>query len=203
MNQIEDSSIKQFDHWANWFDSLVYPQFYFSNKYVLDILKPEPKSSLLDIGCGTGILLEQILNRNNQNKLYGIDISPGMIDKARKKLGNSASLKVGSANSLPYGNNSFDYVTCCTSLHHHPDTEQSIREMYRVVKPHGKVAILDIYTDGLARKIIYRLDNFIFREGRTFAYTSTQMRMFFEKDGFKNIIQHTQSYAKLLTIGEK
>ena len=136
-------------------------------------------------------------------ELYGIDISEGMIEKAKMKFGNKANLRVGSANNLPYKNDMFDYVTCCISLHHHPNTMNSMNEMYRVTKKGGKVLVLDPFADGLIRKAACMFDNFIFREGRTFVYTKDQMYQFMKKAGFRNITQQHQAYFKLVTIGEK
>jgi len=140
MDEIEQSSIKQFNQWAKWFDSPIfsYWQFYLSNKKALHMLDIKNDSSLLDIGCGTGILLKQAANLQTNIKLYGLDISAGMIEKAKQKLGEKAHLRIASANKLPYHDNTFDYVTCCTSLHHHQNTQKSISEMYRVVKPRVK-----------------------------------------------------------------
>lgn len=204
MNDIEKSSKEQFNQWATWFDmSFSHWQFSMSNGDALKVLHPKKNSSILDVGCGTGILLEQADALNRNIKLYGIDISDGMIEKAKIKFGNRAALRVGSANKLPYKDNTFDYVVCCTSLHHHPNTKKSLSEMYRVVKKRGTVLVLDVFVDGLLRTLSYRLDNMIFKEGKTFAYTRKQMYQLFKDAGFQNISQQTQAYFKLITKGIK
>lgn len=206
MENLESNSVKQFNGWAKWYDyPISYWPFYFSNKKVAQLLNPRTNSSFLDVGCGTGILLEQLSKKDESLKLTGVDISIGMIEKARRKLANSKSctLLVGSGNNLSFKTNTFDYVTCCTSLHHHPDTKKSIAEMYRVVKPNGKVLILDVFMEGIIRKANYWIDNILLREGKTFAYTREQMFTFFHTVGFHDIHQETFGYFKLITIGIK
>ncbi len=204
MEDLEKNSIKQFNQWATWYDvRWSYWPFFFANQKVLVLLNPAQNTSFLDIGCGTGVLLKQLAHLNRQLFLYGLDISAAMIQKTQTKLGNKSHSQLGTATHLPYASNSFDYVTCCTSLHHHPDTEKSLAEMYRVLKPGGKAAILDIFVDGYLRKLRYKLDNIIFQEGTTYAYTSKQLYQRFQKIGFTNITQQTYWYFKLLTIADK
>jgi ubiquinone/menaquinone biosynthesis C-methylase UbiE len=204
MEELEKNSIHQFNGWADWYDSsLLYWLFFFSNKKVLTLLNPQKNSTFLDVGCGTGILLDQLVRLDRNIKLHGLDISEEMIVKAKEKLGKRATLIVGSANKLPYKSNSFDYVTCCTSLHHHPSTKNSMAEFYRVVKPGGKVLVLDLFVDGVIRKLIYTWDNIVFHEKDTFVYTKKQMQSLFHSIGFRNIEQQTFLYSKLITIGKK
>ncbi|GAF88545.1 unnamed protein product, partial [marine sediment metagenome] len=101
--------------------------------------------SILDVGVGTGILIEQVLPKNKSAHLFGVDISPEMVKKAKRKFKgkNNVSIALGSASKLPHKDNSFEFVTCVNSFHHHPDSIQSLEEMKRVLKPGGKVILSD------------------------------------------------------------
>ena len=71
--------------------------------------------NILDVGCGTGTHLE--LYQRYGCHLYGIDISPSMLEIARARLGDSARLELGDATSMPYEDRKFDLIISMLSLH--------------------------------------------------------------------------------------
>jgi ubiquinone/menaquinone biosynthesis C-methylase UbiE len=107
---------------------------------------------ILDVGTGPGWLLVE-LHKNNPNfKITGVDISEGMIDRARLNLEkegllNAIDLRVAIAKKLPFEDNSFDVVVSTGSMHHWKDTTNSLNEIYRVLKPGGYALIYDLITD--------------------------------------------------------
>lgn len=202
MNDLEQSSIQQFDSWADSHDKKNWQDF-FSNNGVLKYIKPQQDSKLLDVGCATGSLLHQLSKKNKNIVLYGLDISPKMVDIAKKKLGSRADIVVSSANTLSFKENTFDFVTCATSFHHYKEPQQALNEMYRVLKPNGTLLLLDPFTNNLTRKVMCKLLDIIFNEKDTNLFTKEQMKYMFKVSGFKNIKQHTYLYYKLITIGKK
>ena len=70
---------------------------------------------------------------------------------------------------------SFDYVTCASSFHHHPDPLKSVKEMVHVLKPGGKLLILDMCIEGLLRKILFKVKNVYHNEGKVFRLTNKEM----------------------------
>jgi len=207
MNDSEKHSIIQFNKWAQTYDKnfISYYHFYYLNKQVTKLLNPQRGSSVLDIGFGTGLLLDQLLRSDKDLRLYGLDISEEMYKKAEAKFSGNprVNLTLGSANKLPYADGAFDYVTCVHSLHHHADTQQSLKEMYRVLKPGGKVVVIDPSIDGFLRKIFLKLSVFVHNEKGTRHYTKSQMKALFEKAGFKNIRQDHSWDLALINLGEK
>lgn len=200
---LEKHSIEQFNTWSLDYDQKRFWPFYFSNRAVLQTINPESGSSILDVGCGTGILLQQLLQLDRCLDLYGVDIAPGMVRTAQMKLGKSVKIQQGSANSLPYDENSFDYVTCATSFHHYARPGNSLREMFRVLKPDGKLVILDPFTNGPLRKALCAILDALSDEKGTNLFTQEQMHQMFHIAGFSHIVQKTYWYYKLLTIGVK
>lgn len=93
-------------------------------------LKVREKDLLLDIGCGTGIS-----TRFFKCKSIGIDNSKGMLKKAGKNC------VFGYAESLPFKDKMFDIVISVTAMHNFKDAETSIKEIKRVLKRNGKVAV--------------------------------------------------------------
>ncbi|MBS3815498.1 MAG: class I SAM-dependent methyltransferase [Hadesarchaea archaeon] len=96
----------------------------------------------LDVGCGTGNMLEKLIPRFNE--VIGVDISDEMLSKAKKKQENNGSdsqLVRGKAAKLPFPDNHFDVVTTYSVLHHLPDFSEPISEISRVLKDGGVLYI--------------------------------------------------------------
>ena len=118
------------------------------NRLVLeaDIL---PGMRVLDLGSGTGTLTILIKQSHVFTDVYGLDADPQVLDIARSKAeksGTKITLKQGMAYQLPYPNDWFDRVLTSLMLHH-LDTaqkQQALKEVYRVVRPGGIFAILDM-----------------------------------------------------------
>ncbi len=93
---------------------------------------PRRRQSLLEIGCGTGIFLDMFWEYGFD--IYGIDSSPDMLKKAREKLGGRADLHLGSAESLPFDDNEFDFAAMITLLEFCRDQGQVLAEAGRVAR---------------------------------------------------------------------
>lgn len=66
-----------------------------------------------------------------------------MVETAGKKLGGAADLRLGDAENLPFGDNSFDIVICNDSFHHYPDPGKALSEFMRVLRPGGTLLLSD------------------------------------------------------------
>jgi ubiquinone/menaquinone biosynthesis C-methylase UbiE len=79
-------------------------------------------------------------------RLTGVDLSPGMLAIARQRartLGLDADLRTGNAQALEFGDGTFDTVVCLISLCNIPDDRAAIDQMYRVLRPGGRLILLD------------------------------------------------------------
>jgi ubiquinone/menaquinone biosynthesis C-methylase UbiE len=109
----------------------------------------ESGQSVLDVGCGTGSLAIAAKQRvGPSGAVYGIDASPEMIARARKKAGKAGmdvTFTNGVVEDLPFPDGRFDAVLSTLMLHHlpHAAREQCAREMRRVLKPGGRVLAVD------------------------------------------------------------
>lgn len=94
---------------------------------------------LLDLGCGTGFILE--LAQPYFEEIWGVDITPEMLKVAEEKFKakgyKNIHLKLGSTDELSFKDNSFDCVTAYSFLHHIPTLEPTLKEAYRVLKKDG------------------------------------------------------------------
>ncbi|HLS60896.1 MAG TPA: demethylmenaquinone methyltransferase [Virgibacillus sp.] len=111
-------------------------------------MEVEDGSKALDICCGTGdwsIALSEAVGESGE--VVGLDFSKNMLSVAAEKKEelqlNNTQFIHGNAMELPFGDNSFDYVTIGFGLRNVPDYVTVLNEMYRVVKPGGKVVCLE------------------------------------------------------------
>lgn len=98
---------------------------------------------LLEIGCGLGTDLLQFARGGA--RVTGIDLTPASIELARKRFslyGVKGDLQVADAEHLPFPDGSFDVVYSFGVLHHTPDTQRAIDEVFRVLKPGGEMILM-------------------------------------------------------------
>ncbi|MCR5088404.1 MAG: class I SAM-dependent methyltransferase [Oscillospiraceae bacterium] len=113
--------------------------------------------ALLDVGCGTGWLID-MLAKQRQARYVGLDLSSEMIKMAEQKQIDGAKFVNGTADSLPFPDASFDIVTCSQSFHHYPYPEKAMGEAFRVLKKGGLYILSDTGVGGVGGWI----DNHIF-----------------------------------------
>jgi SAM-dependent methyltransferase len=104
----------------------------------------QASGAVLEVAVGTGRNLPYY--GPAVTSLAGIDLSPGMLAVARdraRELGRDADLTVGNAESLDFGDDAFDTVVCTISLCNIPDDRAAIAEMYRVLRPGGRLVLVD------------------------------------------------------------
>ena len=99
-------------------------------------IKPEKK--ILELGCGTGCLTKFLAKTGAE--IVALDLSPDLLTKAgTKELPENVTLQIGNAESLDFPNETFDAVVGSSVLHH-VDTDIALGEIYRVLRPRGKIA---------------------------------------------------------------
>jgi ubiquinone/menaquinone biosynthesis C-methylase UbiE len=112
---------------------------------ILDLALPR-RSTLdaLDAGCGTGFLSFELAGRGH--RVTGIDFAPAMLAEARRKAaerGVSIRFEEGDAEQLPFAPGSFDLVVSRHVLWTLPHPEAAIDEWIRVLRPGGRLAVID------------------------------------------------------------
>lgn len=103
-----------------------------------------PGMRLLDVACGTGLVADQALRTIDADQIVCVDPSPGMREVAREKLDQRIAVLEGRAEELPVESESFDLLTMGYALRHVTSLEDAFTEYYRVLKPGGRVMLLEI-----------------------------------------------------------
>ena len=98
---------------------------------------PRSGDRVLEVGCGAGHVLQTF----GGTRRTGIDLSPSMLARARRRLGDSVTLLQGAAEQLPFSNGSFDIVLCTEVLEHTVAPELVLRELVRVAAPGARVVV--------------------------------------------------------------
>lgn len=125
---------------------------------LLDSFHWRGDETVLDVGCGHGLMLVGAAKKLRQGKAIGIDLWRKMdqtgnsreattLNLQLENVADRAELVDGDARKLPFGDNSFDVVLSSWALHNIPDRagrDVAIREIARVLKPGGRVVIIDI-----------------------------------------------------------
>jgi ubiquinone/menaquinone biosynthesis C-methylase UbiE len=116
---------------------------------------------VLEIGCGTGTLtLAAKRQAGASGKVFGIDVIPGMIELSQRKAtqaNEDVTFQLGSIDDIPFSENQFNVVMCSFMIFHMSEMvrRKGIAEIYRVLKPQGRLLVLDLAlpNQGLSRAI--------------------------------------------------
>jgi len=120
-------------------------------------LTVQPGERVLDVGCGTGLLLARLAERAPAGHLAGVDLSPAMIGEARRRLPDHVLLAVADAEDLPFATASFEVVVSSSAFHYWPAPARALAELRRVLCQEGRVVITDWCDDYLACRVGDRL----------------------------------------------
>jgi len=100
----------------------------------------------LDVACGTGVVARLAAAQvGRRGHVVGLDLNPGMLARARASSpagGAAVEWQEGDAGAMPFDGATFDAVLCQLGLQYFPDRQQAACEMYRVLKPGGRLVVL-------------------------------------------------------------
>lgn len=130
---------------ARSYDKFIEPFNTIVRQIGLKMYPPREGMRVLDVGCGTGTNLS--LYHPAGCEVFGIDLSPTMVEMARQKLGDRAEIHLGNASQMPYEDNLYDLVTTMMTLHEMSDQIRFtvMSEMVRVVKSKGYILVTDFH----------------------------------------------------------
>ena len=117
-------------------------------KKAIGELKAIKPRLMLDVATGTGDFAFEAIKILKPEKVIGVDISVGMLDVARKKilernLSSVFSVQTGDSEKLQFEDDHFDAITVAFGVRNYENLEKGLADMYRVLKPEGKIVILE------------------------------------------------------------
>ena len=144
---------RMFDNIAGKYDFLNHflsagTDIYWRRQAVNELKQLRP-ARILDIATGTAdFAIETLRAAAPEGHVTGVDISAGMLDVGRQKLaakglGHRIKLELGDSENLPFDDDSFDAVTASFGVRNFAHLEKGLAEMFRVLRPGGKLVILE------------------------------------------------------------
>ncbi len=155
--------------------------------------------NLLDVAVGTGDLAIEALQQQKISHVTGIDISDGMMQIAEaklKRLGLDGKVQLRHADcaQMPFADASFDAVTCGYGVRNFACLDQSLAEMYRVLRPSGELRILEFtyptnliirfFYDFYLTKVMPRIGKRLTHQGDSFVYFMNSIKRFDKGEAF-------------------
>jgi len=152
------------------------------------LLDGRPAGEVLDLGCGTGALVPKLSGWGVPVRSYtGVDLSPEMLRVAarRRGVGFPVRLVAAEAEELPFRAESFDTVATASSLHFWTDPRAALRGAARVLRPGGRILLVDWARDALPVRVLDLALRAATR-GRSHhrVYTVREVRALLEDAGF-------------------
>lgn len=204
----------QFETWAHSYDRSLLNHFLFRPSYsafLEEIVRWRGLDGgpidLLDIGCGTGTLAAMLMGSPLEARVVGLDYAESMAILASRKAHEAdaqdrARFTCADSEHLPFADASFDVVTCSNSFHHYPDQQSCVKQMRRVLRPGGRLMIIDGFRDNIIGHITY--DAIIGHVEKAVHHAKWfQMRDYFETAGFTDVHHRKINilFPLLMTIG--
>jgi demethylmenaquinone methyltransferase/2-methoxy-6-polyprenyl-1,4-benzoquinol methylase len=226
----KESALAKKDQVANMFDNIAF-RYDFLNRLLsagIDVswrkkaireIKSIQPSIILDVATGTADVAMLTYDMLHPKKIIGIDISDGMLDFGRKKLiqkklDQFIQLQNSDSENIPFTNDYFDAITVAFGVRNFQHLEKGLGEMYRVLKPGGKMVVLEFSKPtAIGFKQFYQLYmNYITPSiGKIFSsnknayqYLNDSVQAFPEGESFLTIMNgvgFTQTYLKKLSFG--
>lgn len=169
----------------------------------IDSLKDISPKQILDVATGTGDLAIEAL-RLNPDLITGIDISKGMLEVGRKKMAekgltNKIKCEFGDSEALQFSDNYFDAVTCAYGVRNFENLEKGLKEMARVLRPGGKVSILEFsrpkkfpvkqFYSFYFRNVLPSLGKVVSKDRTAYTYLHDSAVVFPDGEAFCNILK--------------
>jgi demethylmenaquinone methyltransferase/2-methoxy-6-polyprenyl-1,4-benzoquinol methylase len=184
----------------------------------VSLLESSRPALILDVATGTGDFAIQALSLKPE-KVFGIDISEGMLEVGRKKikernLGDKIELQKGDSENLPFGENKFDAVTVAFGVRNFENLEKGLKEIFRVLKPGGKLVVLEFSRprafpmkqayNFYFKVILPRIGRFVSSDKSAYTYLPESVEAFPDGANFLRILESVgfkQTQCKALTFG--
>ena len=197
-------------------------------KAALSFLKEDKPQKILDIATGTADFALEAHKQFVDAQIIGVDISAGMLEKGKEKiknknLGDKIQLQIGDSERLLFEENTFDAVIVAFGVRNFENLEKGLADMLRVLKPEGKVVILEFSKpkkfpikqlyNFYFKNILPSIGKMVSKDARAYTYLPESVQAFpegknfmdiLEKIGFKNVSCKALSFGiSSVYVGQK
>lgn len=172
-------------------------------KKAVNLLRPHHPKVILDVATGTGDFALESLSLKPE-KIYGIDISNGMLEKGREKVikkGESqiVELKYGDSENIPFQDETFDAITVAFGVRNFENLEKGLSEMRRVLKTNGRAVVLEFSKPKAFpikqlynlyfHRILPTIGKLVSKDASAYTYLPESVEAFPEGEAFENILK--------------
>jgi ubiquinone/menaquinone biosynthesis C-methylase UbiE len=200
---------QQFDRWSKHYDRSILQRLLFgpSHRALLDRMRSsldDRPSTVLDVGCGTGVFAGLVRSTFPLATIWGVDLVAAMLSRARERRSSASghvALIQGDSERLPFPAGAFDVVTCSNSFHHYPNQARAVAEMHRVLKPGGRLLLIDGCRDSWWGWFIYDVC-VAGIEGGVLHASARRVRDLFKQAGFVETAQKVHRGAAPFLLSE-
>ncbi len=176
---------------------------------LVDLLSLQSGQSVLDVACGTGSVTRHLLDHvGSEGRVVGLDVNSNMLEVAGQ-IAPEIAWREGNALALPFSEREFDAVVCQQGLQFFPDKPQALREMHRVLRPTGRLALAlwcSIDTSPGHHALAQGLERHVSQEAATLMYNvfglgeATTISALLEEAGFREVqIRQEERMARFLS----
>lgn len=160
----DPSVIKQYDLWARVYDVLWRRYVNKTVPVAQEAAAVAPGERIVDLACGTGELGRRLVDSVPDVEIVGVDLASSMIERARSKHEGQPRVRFERADvhDLPFEEDAFDVAVCANTFHYFTEPEAVLREAARVLRPDGRLVVLDwcrdFWTCRIMDAVLRRLD---------------------------------------------
>lgn len=155
---------------------------------ILEEIKKEQFTNLLDAGCGTAPMISLLTKEYPDKQYVGLDLTPEMIQAAKEKKLPNTEFVVGDCENLPFEPESFDIVINSQSFHHYPNPSNFFNSVSKVLKKGGCLILRDntgpAWMVWLMNHVEIPLANLV-GHGDVKVYLMDEVKQFCENSGLK------------------
>lgn len=170
----------------------------------------------LDVAAGTGDLVRILADEKIYSEVIALDPSREMLKILQRKLGSRVRAYVGEAENLPFSDDSFDSVTVAFGVRNFADRQKGLREMARVLRPSGRIVVLeatvphgggmlDMMARTFIRRIMPKLASMLSGSRESYEYLNESMRQFPKPEEFMQLMRNAglvvESHERLWPFG--